>query len=70
MVSAGADRKKRVRVPVLVTLGVSPTVNASYSTSGCRGGERAGWLDAIRALAGRNLGTPELAVIDGNVEGQ
>jgi putative transposase len=24
------------------------------------------WLDAVRALAGRNLGTPELAVIDGN----
>jgi hypothetical protein len=24
------------------------------------------WLAAVRALAGRNLGTPELAVIDGN----
>ncbi|MHB8381413.1 MAG: IS256 family transposase [Candidatus Binataceae bacterium] len=59
--------KKRVRVPVLVTLGV------------CAGGQRVvldmrlagaeseqAWLDAVRALCVRNLGTTALAVIDGN----
>ena len=63
--------KKRVRVPVLVTLGVCANgqrVVLDLRLSGVES-EQA-WLDAIRALAGRNLGTPELAVIDGNVEGQ
>jgi putative transposase len=59
--------KKRVRVPVLVTLGV------------CAGGQRVvldmrlagaeseqAWLDAVRALCARKLGAPALAVIDGN----
>jgi putative transposase len=59
--------KKRVRVPVLVTLGV------------CAGGQRVvldlrlagaeseqAWLDAVRALGARNLGVPALAVVDGN----
>ena len=59
--------KKRVRVPLLVTLGV------------CAGGQRVvldmrlagteseqAWLDAVRALCARNLGAPTLAVIDGN----
>jgi transposase-like protein len=58
--------KKRVRVPVLVTLGV------------CADGRRVvldllagleseqAWLDAVRSLAARNLGAPRLAVIDGN----
>src|ERR1035437_5974303 len=58
--------KKRVRVPVLVTLGV------------CAGGQRVvldlrlagaeseqAWLDAVRALCERKLGVPELAVVDG-----
>lgn len=59
--------KKRVRVPVLVTLGVC--------ADGCRvildlrlagvESERA-WLDAVRSLAARNLGAPVLAVVDGN----
>ena len=59
--------KKRVRVPVLVTLGVCANgqrVVLDLRLSGVES-EQA-WLDAIRALAGRNLGTPELAVIDGN----
>jgi len=59
--------KKRVRVPVLVTLGV------------CAGGQRVvldmrlagaeseqAWLDAVRALGERKLGVPVLAVVDGN----
>ena len=59
--------KKRVRVPVLVTLGVCANgqrVVLDLRLSGVES-EQA-WLDAVRALAGRNLGTPELAVIDGN----
>ena len=59
--------KKRVRVPVLVTLGVC--------ADGCREvldlrlagveSEQA-WLDAVRSLGARNLGAPPLAVVDGN----
>ena len=59
--------KQRVRVPVLVTLGVCANgqrVVLDLRLSGVES-EQA-WLDAVRALAGRNLGTPELAVIDGN----
>jgi putative transposase len=59
--------KKRVRVPVLVTLGVCANgqrVVLDLRLSGVES-EQA-WLDAVRALAGRNLGTPELAVIDGS----
>ncbi len=59
--------KKRVRVPVLVTLGVCANgqrVVLDLRLSGVES-EQA-WLDAVRALAARNLGTPELAVIDGN----
>jgi putative transposase len=59
--------KKRVRVPVLVTLGVCANgqrVVLDLRLSGVES-EQA-WLDAVQALAGRNLGTPELAVIDGN----
>jgi transposase-like protein len=59
--------KRRVRVPVLVTLGVCANgqrVVLDLRLSGVES-EQA-WLDAVRALAGRNLGTPELAVIDGN----
>jgi transposase-like protein len=59
--------KKRVRVPVLVTLGVCANgqrVVLDLRLSGVES-EQA-WLDALRALAARNLGTPELAVIDGN----
>jgi transposase-like protein len=59
--------KKRVRVPVLVTLGVCANgqrVVLDLRLSGVESEQS--WLDAVRALAGRNLGTPELAVIDGN----
>jgi putative transposase len=59
--------KKRVRVPVLVTLGVCANgqrVVLDLRLSGVES-EQA-WLDAVRALAARNLGAPELAVIDGN----
>lgn len=59
--------KKRVRVPVLVTLGVCANgqrVVLDLRLSGVESEQS--WLDAVRALAGRHLGTPELAVIDGN----
>jgi hypothetical protein len=62
--------KKRVRVPVLVTLGVC--------ADGCRvvldlrlagvESEQA-WLDSVRSLAARNLGDGVMAVIDGNPGG-
>ena len=59
--------KQRVRVPVLVTLGVCANgqrVVLDLRLSGVES-EQA-WLDAVRALTARNLGTPELAVIDGH----
>jgi putative transposase len=59
--------KKRVRVPVLVTLGVCANgqrVVLDLRLSGVESEQS--WRDAVGALAGRNLGTPELAVIDGN----
>ena len=59
--------KKRVRVPVLVTLGVCADgrrVVLDLRLAGAESGQA--WLDAVRALAGRNLGAPVLAVIDGN----
>ena len=59
--------KQRVRVPVLVTLGVCANgqrVVLDLRLSGVESEQAS--LDAVRALAGRNLGTPELAVIDGN----
>jgi putative transposase len=59
--------KKRVRVPVLVTLGVSANGQRAVLDLRLAGGEsEQAWLDAVRALAARNLGTPALAVIDGN----
>src|ERR1019366_7095639 len=59
--------KKRVRGPVLVTLGVCADgrrVVLDLRLAGAESGQA--WLDAVRALAGRNLGAPVLAVIDGN----
>jgi putative transposase len=59
--------KKRVRVPVLVTLGVCADgrrVILDLRLAGVES-ERA-WLDAVRSLVERNLGRPALAVIDGN----
>ena len=59
--------KKRVRVPVLVTMGVCADgrrVILDLRLAGVES-ERA-WLDAIQSLVARNLGAPMLAVIDGN----
>ena len=59
--------KKRVRVPVLVTLGVCADgrrVILDLRLAGVES-ERA-WLDAVQSLVARNLGAPVLTVIDGN----
>jgi putative transposase len=59
--------KKRVRVPVLVTLGVCANGQRMVLDLRLAGGEsEQAWLDAVRSLAARNLGAPILAVIDGN----
>jgi putative transposase len=59
--------KKRVRVPVLVTLGVCANGHRVVLDLRLAGGEsEQAWLDAMRSLAARNLGAPRLAVIDGN----
>ena len=59
--------RKRVRVPVLVTLGVCANGQRVVLDLRLAGGEsEQAWLDAVRALAARNLGAPVLAVIDGN----
>ena len=59
--------KKRVRVPVLVTLGVcrdGQRVILDLRLAGVES-ERA-WLDTVHSLAARNPGAPVLAAIDGN----
>ena len=59
--------KKRVRVPVLVTLGVWADGRRMVLDLRLAGAEsEQAWLDAVRSLAARNLGAPRLAVIDGN----
>ena len=59
--------KKRVRVPVLVTLGVCANGQRVVLDLRLAGAEsEQAWLDAVRSLAARNLGAPLLAVIDGN----
>ncbi len=59
--------KKRVRVPVLVTLGVCANGQRVVLDLRLAGVEsEQAWLDAVRSLAARNLGAPLLAVIDGN----
>jgi putative transposase len=59
--------KKRVRVPVLVTLGVCASGQRVVLDLRLAGGEsEQAWLDAVRFLAARHLGAPVLAVIDGN----
>ena len=59
--------KKRVRVPVLVTLGVCANGQRVVLDLRLAGAEsEQAWLDAVRSLGARNLGTPLLAVIDGN----
>ena len=59
--------KKRVRVPVLVTLGVGADGRRVVLDLRLAGVEsEQAWLDAVRTLCARNLGTPMLAIIDGN----
>jgi putative transposase len=59
--------KKRVRVPVLVTLGVCANGQRVVLDLRLAGGEsEQAWLDEVRQLCARNLGAPALAVIDGN----
>ncbi len=59
--------KKRVRVPVLVTLGVCADGRRVVLDLRLAGVESAAaWLDAVRSLSARNLGAPVLAVVDGN----
>src|ERR1022692_3118791 len=59
--------KKRVRVPVLVTLGVCADGRRVVLDLRLAGVESAdAWLDAVRSLGARNLGAPVLAIVDGN----
>jgi putative transposase len=59
--------KKRVRVPVLVTLGVCADGRREVLDLRLAGVEsQQAWLDAVRSLGTRNLGAPLLAVVDGN----
>src|SRR5271155_1504490 len=59
--------KKRVRVPVLVTLGVCADGRRVVLDLRLAGVESAdAWLDAVRSLGARNLGAPLLAVVDGS----
>jgi hypothetical protein len=59
--------KKRVRVPVLVTLGVCADGRRVVLDLRLAGVEsEQAWLDAVRSLGARNLGAPVLAVVDGN----
>jgi putative transposase len=59
--------KKRTRVPVLVTLGVCADGRRIVLDMRIAGQEsEAAWRELIQSLVGRNLGTPALAVIDGN----
>ena len=59
--------KKRVRVPVLVTLGVCADGRREVLDLRLAGVESGpAWLDAVRSLGARNLGAPLLAVVDGN----
>ena len=59
--------KQRVRVPVLVTLGVCANGQRVVLDLRLAGAEsEQAWLDAVRALCERKLGAPVLAVVDGN----
>jgi putative transposase len=59
--------KRRVRVPVLVTLGVRADGERIILDVRLAGDEStAAWRDVIRGLVERHLGTPVLAVIDGS----
>jgi putative transposase len=59
--------KKRTRVPVLVTLGVCTDGRRIVLDIRIAGQEsEAAWRELVQSLVKRNLGTPPLAVIDGN----
>jgi putative transposase len=59
--------KRRVRVPVLVTLGVRGNGQRVLLDMQLAGDESAAaWCGVIEDLVRRNIGTPALAVIDGN----
>jgi putative transposase len=59
--------KKRVRVPVLVTLGTRANGERVVLDLRIAGEESsAAWGEVIQALVKRRIGIPELAVIDGN----
>lgn len=59
--------KKRVRVPVLVTLGTQATGERVVIDLRIAGTESsAAWREVIQALVTRRIGVPEVAVIDGN----
>lgn len=59
--------KKRVRVPVLVTLGVCADGRRVVLDLRIAGEEsEASWSEVLRSLVARNVGVPVLAVVDGN----
>lgn len=59
--------KRRVRVPVLVTLGVRADGERIILDLRLAGDEStAAWRDVIRSLVERHVGTPQLAIIDGS----
>src|SRR5690242_4229483 len=59
--------KKRARVPVLVTLGACADGRRIVLDIRIAGQEsEAAWRELVHSLVKRNLGTPALAVIDGN----
>jgi putative transposase len=59
--------KRRVRVPVLVTLGVRADGDRIILDVRLAGHEStAAWRDVIRSLVERHVGTPRLAIIDGS----
>ena len=59
--------KKRARVPVLVTLGVCADGRRIVVDMRIAGQEsEAAWRELLQSLVKRNVGTPALAVIDGN----
>jgi transposase-like protein len=59
--------KRRVRVPVLITLGVRADGERVVLDVRLVGDEStAAWRDLIHALVARHVGIPRLAVIDGN----
>jgi len=67
LVSQSPDRQRRVRVPVLVTLGVRADGDRVILDVRLVGDEStAAWRDVIQSLVARQIGLPTLAVIDGN----